>query len=275
MRGFVAGLLALIGLLLLPLGDAGIWTRRELLDRGQFTNLASKVFQESSVRTALADRLTEEINRRAHLSTTATAAVKPAVVTAVGTPQFDAVFQASLGDMHDQLERGDDRLTLGFESALPLVKSTVAQVNPNVAARIPDTGLPVITVVTRDEVPALWAVFDLVRRASLVFPLASLFALAVAVVVAERRAVMLVAIGAGTVLIALLLVLVIKLGRDPLSHVVGPQVTKDAFNAGYAVVSNTFATQTLVLGLGGVVAAGAGVTLLVREGRNERPRGWA
>jgi hypothetical protein len=274
MRGAVAGLLALIGLLLVPLADVGVWTRHELLDRDQFTDLASQVFEEGSVRDSLADRLTEVIDRRAGVPAEGSAAVRSVVVTALGTPQFEEVLRASVGGMRDQVQRGDDQLTLDLDAVLPVVRSTAALANPSVATRIPDS-LPAITVVTREEVPAFWTAVGVVRRASGVFPIACLLALAAAVVVAERRAVTLVAIGAGTALLALLLVLVIKLGREPLSHVVGTQVAKDAFDAGYGVIGDTFVTQTLLLGCGGVVAAGAGVTLLVGEQRNERPRRWA
>jgi hypothetical protein len=37
MRRFAAGLLAFVGLLLVPLADAGVWTQRELLDTASFT----------------------------------------------------------------------------------------------------------------------------------------------------------------------------------------------------------------------------------------------
>src|SRR5437899_528690 len=151
-RAFVAGLLAFVGLVLLPLADVGVWTRRELLDRDRFTDLASEVSHEGPVRNSLADRITEEIDKRAQFSTAA-------------------------------------------------------------------------------------------------------------LVVARRRGTVLVTIGAVTVLLAVLLILVVKLGRDPLSHVAGTQTAKDAFNAGYGVVGDTFVTQTLVLGLLGAVAGGAGVGL--------------
>jgi hypothetical protein len=274
MRGSLAGLLALVGLVLLPLADATVWTRRQLLDRNRFIDLATEVSRETAVRSSLVDRITQEIEKRVRLSPNAIAVVRPAVANAMSTPEFEMVLQTSLGNMHDQLDRGDDQLTLDFSSSLPVIRASVGRVDPTVADKVPAT-LPVITVVKKSQVPALWTVVDLVRRESWVFLAASLLALAAAVVVAERRAVMLVVIGAATLFLAVVLVLVIKVGRDPLSNIVGPQVQQDAFNAGYADVTSSFLTQTLLMGLGGVVVAGAGVGLLAQDHGNQRPSGWA
>ena len=43
-------------LLAVPLGDLGLWTRRELLDSTSFATLANTVVQQPDVRDAFAER---------------------------------------------------------------------------------------------------------------------------------------------------------------------------------------------------------------------------
>src|SRR5258708_39533558 len=104
MRGLLAGLLAIIGLLVVPLADLGIWTQRELLPTDAFTSLATDVLHKPDVQQALAQRLTTELVNREPALAIGRPLVQRAVVEGIGTPQFTQVMQASLGDMHDQLK---------------------------------------------------------------------------------------------------------------------------------------------------------------------------
>ena len=45
LRGFVAGVLLTAGLVLVPLGDLGVWTRRELLSTSGFARLSTQVLR--------------------------------------------------------------------------------------------------------------------------------------------------------------------------------------------------------------------------------------
>src|ERR1051325_2504216 len=107
MRGVLAGLLALVGLVLVPLADAGAWTRRELLPREQFVDLATKVLEKDEVRVALAQRIADEVDQRANLSSRGRSIVEPAIENGLTTAPFRAVYQRAVADMHDQIVRGD------------------------------------------------------------------------------------------------------------------------------------------------------------------------
>jgi hypothetical protein len=275
MRGFLAGLLALVGLVLLPFAALGVWTQRELLPTESFTDLASDVVNEPAVQSALAQRVTTEIVNQAPQIGAGRIVVQVGVGQVLRTEQFDQAFRASVGDMHAQLRRGDDELRLDLNALLPVVRSQVAQVNQQVANAIPSGGLPAITVVTRDDVPELWAGVQIGRQASWAFPALCLLVLVAAVLVAERRSTMLIVVGLGVLVVATALVLIVRLGREPLSRVVGSEVTIDAFNAGYDTVTSSFVTQTLVLAGLGAVAAFGGVALKIRAAGNRRPGFWA
>jgi len=276
MRGFLAGLLLAIGLVLVPLADLGVWTQRQLLPTAAFSDLATEVLDEPDVQAALAERLTEEIVNRQPGLRVSEGVINPAIQRAIDTQAFEGVFRVSVGDMHAQLKRGDDQLTLNFDAILPIVRAQVASVDADVADRIPTSGvLPSITVITRDEVPQAWVAVNLVRRASWAFPAITLGLLGLAVLLAQNRARMLLIAGLGIVFVAVALIAVIRLGRDPLSDVVGSQVSEEAFDSGYGVVTRSLVTQTVVLGLIGVASAVGGIAWMVSRDRNARPSAWA
>jgi hypothetical protein len=275
MRAFLAGLLVVVGLLLLPLANLGIWTQRTLLSTSGFTSLGNDVLAQPAVRSALANRLADELEQQAPVLRLGRSFVVPAVEQVIQTPQFDVIFDQAVGDMHAQLTRGDEQLTLNLGAILPLVKELVAKVNGTLASAIPsESQLPAFTVVKKSEVPQIWQGVDLTRDASWLFPILSLLAFAGAVLVAKRRDFTLIIIGLGTVFVALVLILGLKVGRDPLSDVAGNTVNHEAFDAGYDTVTSSFIDQTIVLGLLGVAATVGGIAWN-RVAAHHRPAGRA
>ena len=274
MRGVLAVVLAVVGVLLVPLADAGVWTRRELLPREHFVALANKVLDEDEVRVALAERITNEIDDRADLTRRARSIIAPAVDHGLSTRPFRTVFERAVGEVHDQIERGDDRLVLHLDALLPVVQRTVRRIDADVADDVP-SNLPEITIITDRDVPTFFRIVELVRPASLVFPIACLVVLLAAVVLSNRRWLTMVLVGAAIALVSVLLVGLVRFGRDLLSEVTGPELNLQAFEAGYDVVTRSFVLQTVVLALVGVVTMLGGMTLRVRTVRNTRPLGWA
>jgi hypothetical protein len=276
MRGFLAGLLLVVGVVLVPLADLGLWTQRQLVPTDAFVDLTIDVLGEPEVQQALADRLTEELVAREPRLGSSQALLNPAIRRAIDTQAFDSVLRFSIGGMHAQLQRGDDRLSLDFDPALPVVRTQVAAVSEDVAAQIPSADqLPSIVVIERDQAPQLWEGVQVARRASWAAPAIALVVLVAAVALARNRGRMLVAVGIGLVLMSVALVALIKLGRDPLSDVVGSQVSVDAFDAGYDVVTGGFVVQTVILAIVGIVSAIAGMVWMSRSSGNERPAFWA
>ncbi len=275
MRRFVAGLLALIGLLLVPLADAGVWMQRVVIPTGSFTDLVVEMLDEPAIQAALTARLTDEVLLRANLPSEVRPVVSPAVRTVIVSQPFEAVFRATAGALHDQLDRDDGTLSLNLDAALPQIKAVVAAQDATIATQIPDSGLPVITVVTSDDAPELWKAADLARQSSLVFPVATLVVLAAAVLVSTRRSVLLIVIGIALVAIAVALGLVINLGRDALSDVAGSNLSKDAFSAGYDVITGSFVVQSAAVAVLGLASAAVGGVLVWNASRNRRSDQWA
>lgn len=276
LRAVVAGLLVSVAFVLLPLGNLGLWVQRQVLDSSSFTDLALDVVDEPAVHDALTERLVDELVAAEPRLGVARIVLEPGVAQILRTDAFRSVFSAAVDQMHTQLKEGADELSLNLDPVLPLVRDAVARVNVGVAEQIPDAdALPSITVVAREDVPELWRGVQITREASWAFPALVLFALVGAVVVANRRARMLVTIGVGGVLISFVQILVVRLGREVLSDVAGPNVDVGAFTRGYEVVTGTLVTQTIVVAVVGVVlAVGGGAAMLVL-GRDAAPGEWA
>ena len=275
MRGFFAGVLIVVGLLLVPFASQGVWVQRELLSTSAFTRLSTDVLAQDAVRDALANRIVDELEKRVSQLSLVRFALVPALREALDTEQFRTIFERSVGDLHSQLERGDDELILDLDAMLPLVRELVSQVplvGEGVASEIPDGVLPGFTVVTKENVPQLWVGVDATQEAWWLFPVLALVFLGAGVAMARRRAVAVVVVGLGIALIAVVLVLSLRLGRDPLSEVAGPTVEIDAFKAGYDTVTDSLAVQTMVLGLAGLVVAAIGLGFVFVGRRTPRAR---
>ena len=275
MRGALAGLLAVVGVVMTPLADAGLWTQRELISRDQFVTLATRVLEEDEVRVLLAKRITDEVDEEVGLSPRGREVLGPAVESGLTTAPFRSVYQRAVGDVHDQITDGADRLELRLDALFPLIQRAVTRVDPEVADDLAGEQLPTFTIITKDEVPTFFQVVKLVRRASLAFPIAWLVLLLAAVVLASNRSVMLAVIGSAVVVVSLLLCGLIFFGRDLLSNVTGPDLNVAAFGAAYDVVTGSFVIQTLGFALLGAIALVGGLATKVHVVRNTRPIGWA
>jgi hypothetical protein len=275
MRGILAGVLIAVGLLLVPFASQGVWVERELLSTRAFTTLATEVLAQDAVRDALANRIADELEQQVSQVSLVRFALVPALREALDTEQFRTIFERAVGDLHSQLQRGDDELKLDLDAMLPLVRDLVSQVplvGEGVASEIPDGVFPAFTVVTKENVPQLWVGVEATQGAWWLFPVLALGFLGAGVAVARRRAVAIVVVGLGIALVAVVLVLALRLGRDPLSEVAGPTVEIDAFKAGYDTVTDSLAIQTMVLGLAGLVVAAIGMGFVIVGRRTPRAR---
>jgi hypothetical protein len=272
-RTYVAGLLVLLGLALVPFATFGIWMQRDILPTEQFNDLATEIVQHNAVRDAFADRFLDELQVREPRLALGRIVLEPAVKEAIGTAQFEQVFRAAVGDVHDQLVRGDDQLSLNLDAMLPIVKDLVAQVNTTIANQIPTSaGLPAITVVRKADVPELWFAVQATRQASWVFPILMVVAFVGAVVIATNRAITRVVCGAGVAVFCIVIGLGLRAGRGVRSPVVGSAVDERAFNAGYDIVTDSLVRQTLLVGLVGAIVGVAGVVwLLVGRSSSRQP----
>lgn len=276
LRAVVAGILLVVGFVLVPFGNLGLWVQRQVLDADAFTELAIDVVDEPAVRDVLAKRIVDELVAAEPRLAVGRVVLEPGVARLLRTEAFRRVFSTAVAQMHTQLEQGADALELDLDPILPLVRDAVARIDADVADLIPTAdALPAITVVRRDDAPELWEGVQLTREASWAFPALMVLALVGAVAAANRRVRMLVTVGIGVALLGFVQVLVIRLGRELLLDAAGPEVSLGALTRGYDVVTGTLVTQTIVGALVGLVVAGAAIGVVLVRRRDAAPADWA
>jgi hypothetical protein len=273
MRSILASLLALGAILLVPFADVGVWVQRELVGTTSFVRLGEQVLGRAAVRDALSERLVSDLSGTVPGVAGREEAVRPVVSSMLASPAVRPALDTVLANTHDQLGHGHDPLQLDVSPVLPAVR---AQLPAGVASRIP-AGLSTapVTVLRRSDAPVLWETVQVVQRAPLAIPLLALAAFAGALLAARRRGAVCVAVGAGTLLLSLGLIALVRPGRSVLEQQRGTPTQRAAFLAGYDAVTRSFVQQTVVLAvLGGLIIV-IGFIVIGQQGRNRRPRSWA
>ncbi len=273
MRGFLVGLVVVLGIVLLPLADLAVWVERELLDTASFTRLADDVLDEPDVRIALADQVARRLVERFPDLRGSEVDLRRSAALVAKSDAFRVVFDDAVGRMHGQLVDREDRLSLDLDAMVPLVRDRLP---PDVAARIPrPAGLADLEVVRRDDLPLLWNGVRVAQRAAIVFPIVSIVLLAAAILLARRRGVTTAIIGGAAAVVLLAVVVLMQFGRSVLESFSGDEVQRRAFDAAAGTVAGSFVRQTVLLAGGALVVAGIGIVSTFVFRATERSSEWA
>jgi hypothetical protein len=263
-RAVVAGCLVVVGVGLVPFANAAVWGRRHLLDTPRFVALTSDVVRTPGVRSALADRITDDLSARSTELAIASPLVHAAVARVIESDAFLTVFDPAVASLHRQLLAGDDQLTLDLRALLPLIREELGQLDRRLASLVPDLALGGIVVADRADAPALWDGVDVARRAWWIAPLLAVALLGAAVVVANRHLTMTVLVGGGIAAASLVMLVALAIARASLSGVTSGADQRLVRGVWDAVV-DSLQTQTLVvMALGIFLAVAAGVALALR-----------
>jgi hypothetical protein len=272
-RSLLALLLAVAFVVLVPLGNLGAWAQRELVGSDSFARLGEQVLDQGAVRTALADRIVDDLDAAVPAVVGRDATLRAQVAQELAQPQVRPAFDQLLASTHDQLRQGQDPLQLDLTPVLPILR---AQLPANLAAGLPsEVALTPVTVLRRRDAPAVWEGVQLVQDVALALPIAALVVLALAVFVARRRGPLCIVLGVLTAAIGVILIALVKPGRSLLEHQTGTATDRSAFLAGYNVVTQSFVRQTVGVVIAGAVLVVVGGVLAWRAGRTVRPRSWA
>ena len=273
MRAFLAALLAVAFVVLVPLADLGAWAQRELVGTTPFVRLGEQVLDQDAVRAALADRIVPSLEAATPALIAVDGPVRASVTQQLASPTVRLAFDDLLASTHDQLRQGHDPLQLDLSPLLPVLRQ---QLPANLAARLPaSVFLTPVTVLRRRDAPAVWESVQLVQNDALVVVALTVVALVGAIAVARRRGALCIVLGLVTAAIAVGLIAVVKPGRSLLENQSGTSTQRAAFLAGYDVVTRSFVLQTVVVAVAGFVLVIAGCILAWHQARNVRPTGWA
>jgi hypothetical protein len=273
MRSTLASILTLAAILLVPFADLGVWVQRELVGTTSFVRLGEQAIKRAEVRDALSERVVSDLSGAVPGVAGREQALQPVISAALASPAARPALDTVLANTHDQLRNGHDPLQLDVNPVLPVVR---AQLPAGAAARLPP-GLTIapVTVLRRQDAPAVWEAVQVIQGSALVVPLVALAAFAGALVAARRRGTVCIAVGVATVVSSLGLLALVKPGRSLLEQQQGTPAQRAAFLAGYDAVTRSFVQQTVVFAvLGGLVIL-VGCVVLWQEGRNVRSTAWA
>jgi hypothetical protein len=256
-RGVV--LLIVVGCLLVPLADLGVWVRRVVLDTDEFTALADDLLARKAVRDGLAAEIVEQLEQAQPAIGRIRVSLRPLVSEALATPAFGELFAEEIAGVHDQLVDGADQLSLDLDPALVLVTEQVRRVAPEVAAVIPSgAALGDIVLVRRSQAPYLWAGVEAARWGSLAAIVVAFGLLALGVALARRWPLALGVAGVGVLVGSLLFLALVAAAEAYVTRWVGVAVDRAAFRASWDVFERSLMVQTLLVALVGVAAAAAG-----------------
>jgi hypothetical protein len=247
----VAGVLALV---------AG-YTRRAVVDSDQFANRATVALQDESVRTLIAERVTDQVvlKHRSEL-TAARPIIQSVASTAVGSRAFGGLFRASVRDAHRALfHRDRHTLTLTLTDVGAVLAAGVEIVRPPLARDVRPSGR--IELLQRDigDAGAKAArLADRVRLIAWLLLALTVLLVAGALVAAPDRRRTTVQLGVGAAVGGIVTVVALAVLRSvAVGGVEGPDAQEAAGAVWDAFLGDLRTAGWILAGSGAVVAASA------------------
>jgi hypothetical protein len=264
-RSGLAILFLVLGCLLVPVADVGIWTQRVVLDTDQFTSLSDNLLRRDDVRGALATAVLEELEQSQPQIRPVRGVLEPAVRDLMATQQFAQIFHDEIERLHGQLVNDGDRLSLNFDPALALITDRISAVDPGAAALVPSgDAFGEVVLVQRDQAPYLWGGVEVARWVSIIAIAAMIVLLGLGVALARRPALALGAAGLGVALASVAVAVILSGAQAYTAHWIRVGAYRDGFRVTWDVVAGDLRAQTLLIGIVGVAAAVIG--FLVQAG---------
>jgi hypothetical protein len=260
-RRFAAGALAVLAVVALVLALAVGYVRHAAVDSDQFANRATAALEDDSVRTVIAERVTDGLVLQNDSDLIAARPLIESIVSSVvGGRAFTTVFRAGVRDVHRALfDRDQDTVTLTLADVATIVAAGLEAVQPSLARELDATRR---VQVMRRNIGSVSA--KLVRAADAIELLAPLLLLvaagtgAGALWLAANRRSMVVRLGVGTAAGGLVLVVALDVARALLvDHVDGPDARAAAGAVWDAFLGDLRTAAWILAGCGAVVAAAA------------------
>lgn len=228
----LATLLAVLGGAFVVLGASGLWIQRTIGDADTFSALASDLVERPEIRVAIAeaalDPLLEDAPALRELAVGFLAEL-------LEDERFVVAFRQVLRLAHTRLiegERGPVEITL--ERVVRVARDDLAQISPELAARVDGIETPQIVVVARQEAEALRTLLAFERAVSLLLLLAGASMVVAAVARNGSRA--LVPAGVAALLASAALFVILLATRTGVLARIQQGRARDAAGAGWDVV---------------------------------------
>jgi hypothetical protein len=266
----VAGVLALV---------VG-YVQHAAVNSDQFANRATAALRDSSVRSLVAERVTDEVvlKNKSDLIA-ARPLIQTIVSTLIGGRAFTGAFRAGVHDVHSAIFRHDKHtLTLTLSDVGTIVAAALEVVRPALAPQVRATGR--VDLLQRDISSAgasAARAAHTVRLLAWLFSLLALAAAAGAIALADDRRRVVVRLGVGIAAGAVLMLFTLAIARTiAVDHVHGADA-RDAAKAVWDAFLGDLATAAWIMGIGGAVVAAAADSLIKPvdvDAHLRRAAGW-
>jgi hypothetical protein len=260
-RRVAVGVLVVLAAFAMVLALVVGYVRRAAVDSDQFANRATVALRDDSVRSLIAEQVTDQlVLRKASDLIAARPLIESVVSSVVGGRAFTGAFRAGVRDVHRAVFDGDqDTVTIALSDVGTMVAAALEVVQPSLARRMETTRR--VEVVRRDvgNVSASVArVADRIRLlAALLFVVAIACAAAAMWLSADRRRTV-VQLGIAVAVGGLLVIVAWDVGRAVAVGQVDGADARDAVGAVRdAFLGDLHTAGWIVAGSGAVVAAAA------------------
>jgi len=237
------------------------YARRAAVDSDQFANRATAALRDDSVRSLIADRITDGIVLKKQTDLIAARPIIQSVASGVvGSGAFTKLFRSAVRDVHRALFSGDQQtLTLTVADIGTVVAAALEELRPSLARQVEATGS--VALLSRDVGTLSTTLADVagrVRLLALFLLVLCVVLVAAAVAISRDRRRTVVGLGDGAAVAGVLVVVGLGVTRSvAVNGVEGPEA-QGAVGAVWDSFLGDLRTASWILaGCGAVVAAAA------------------
>ena len=249
----------------LMLALVAAYADRALFNSDQFANRATDALTDDSVRSLVADKVTDQIILKHEGDLIAARPILQSVTSSVvASRAFTGLFRSGVRDVHRALfDRDQHTLTLTVVDIGTIVSAALAVVKPNLADRVEPTRQ--VDLVSRDignaSATAVRAA-DTVHVLGLLLFLLALLTAAGALFLSSDRRRTAVRLGIGAAIGGVLIVIGLAIGRSTVTGLEDTPETRAAVGAIWDAFLGDLHTAGWILAASGAVVAAAGASLI-------------
>ena len=260
-RQLLARVLVALASVAIVLASVAGYARRAAVDSDQFANRATAALRDDSVRSLIAEKITDEVVLKNQEDLLAARPIIESVASSVvGSGAFTDLFRAAVRDVHRAVfDRDKDTVTLTLADVGTVLAAALQALRPQLADDVQATGKVELVQSDLGSVSGdLARIADRVRVLSWVLLAVSLALVGAAIAVSPDRRRTVVELGAWTAVAGILLVVAYGVLRSiAIDQVEGPENQAAAGAVWDAFLGDLRTAAWILAGSGAVIAAAA------------------